>query len=125
MNWKNFERKVAEITGGKRIPINGRKQLDVKHPIFGIECKYRKSLPDWLFKHAWSQAVDGSSIDQIPLVCVGEFNSKKTFAIMELRTLIKIMEEAVDCFARNEESSTGIYPNLPEHYGSYGGTDPD
>ena len=124
MNWKRFERRVAEISGGKRIPVNGRKELDVKHPYLGIECKYRKTLPDWLFKRAWGQAVSGSSTDQIPIICVGQYNSRKTFAILELKELIKLLCAAV-------EYGDDIAPlGSPDFYWeekiqSYGGTDSD
>ncbi len=67
-NWKNFERRVAAKVGGKRIPITGRKCLDIDHPTLDIECKYRKNLPVWLFKDAWSQANTGSGI---PVIAVG------------------------------------------------------
>ena len=124
MNWKRFERRVAEISGGKRIPVNGRKELDVKHPYLGIECKYRKTLPDWLFKQAWGQAVSGSSNDQIPVICVGQYNSRKTFAILELKELVKLLCAAV-------EYGDDIAPwGVPDFYWeekiqNYGGTDPD
>jgi len=124
MNWKRFERRVAEISGGKRIPVNGRKELDVKHPYLGIECKYRKTLPDWLFKQAWGQAVSGSSNDQIPVICVGEYNSRRTFAILELKELVKLLCAAV-------EYEDDIAPwGAPDFYWeekiqNYGGTDPD
>ena len=124
MNWKRFERRVAEISGGKRIPVNGRKELDVKHPYLGIECKYRKTLPGWLFKHAWGQAVSGSSNDQIPVICVGQYNSRKTFAILELKELVKLLCAAV-------EYGDDIAPwGTPDFYWeekiqNYGGTDPD
>tara|TARA_B100001179_G_C18588160_1_gene403301 strand:- start:447 stop:821 length:375 start_codon:yes stop_codon:yes gene_type:complete len=122
MNWKRFERRVAEISGGKRIPVNGRKELDVKHPYLGIECKYRKTLPDWLFKQAWGQAVSGSSIDQVPVVCVGQYNSKKTFVMLELKELIKIL-----CNAIEEPEHLSNPPDFyfSEGVKSYGGTDPD
>ena len=126
MNWKRFERKVAEISGGKRIPVNGRKELDVKHPYLGIECKYRKTLPDWLFKQAWGQAVSGSSVDQIPVICVGQYNSKKTFAVLELKELVKLL-----CAAVQYEDDIAPW-GKPDFYWeekiqtqSYGGTDPD
>ena len=112
------------ISGGKRIPVNGRKELDVKHPYLGIECKYRKTLPDWLFKQAWGQAVSGSSIDQIPVICVGQYNSKKTFAILELKELVKLL-----CAAVQYEDSIAPW-GQPDFYWeekiqNYGGTDPD
>ena len=122
MNWKRFERRVAEISGGKRIPGNGRKELDVNHPYLGIECKYRKTLRDWLFKHAWGQAVSGSSINQVPVVCVGQYNSRKTFVILELKELIKILCKAVD---EPEHLTNPPDFYFGEGFTSYGGTNSD
>lgn len=116
-NWKRFERRVAEISGGKRIPINGRKELDIKHPHLGIECKYRKNLPKWLFKEAWGQAVSGSNPKQIPVVCVGQYHSHRTFAILELNHLIELLSGSVKYWESTEDT-------IDEHW-NYGGTDPD
>ena len=121
MNWKRFERKVAEISGGKRIPVNGRKELDVKHPHLGIECKYRKHLPKWLFKHAWGQAVSGSDPSQIPVVCVGQYHHSTTFAILELDHLIELLSDSVKFRVAHTWATT---EETNENW-NFGGTDPD
>ena len=72
--WKNFERRVAKVTGGERIPIIGRQQLDIRHPYLGIECKHRKSIPKWLFTDAWNQAVQGSKENNIIWTGPGRHN---------------------------------------------------
>ena len=95
-NWKRFERRVAEVVGVYRFPVNGRKELDVRHPHLGIECKHRKTSSEWLFKRAWGQAVAGSKAGgHIPVVCVGEQNSSDIFAIVELKTLVTLLEYAL------------------------------
>jgi hypothetical protein len=97
--WKKFERRVADVSGGKRIPINGRQQLDVDHPYLGIECKYRQQLPEWLFgdKGAWGQASVGSKKDDlIPTIVVGAKNSTDMFAIVKLETLVELLAMALD-----------------------------
>ena len=96
-NWKNFERRVAAKLGGKRIPITGRKGLDIDHPTLDIECKYRKQLPAWLFKNAWRQANEGAGI---PVIAVGEYNSSNIFTITSIDTLVMLMEP--DIIERNE-----------------------
>ena len=88
-NWKNFERRVATRLRGKRIPITGRKGLDIDHSILDIECKYRKKLPAWLFKDAWRQANEGTGI---PVIAVGEYNSSDIFTIISIDTLVKLLE---------------------------------
>ena len=81
-NWKNFERRVADIFGGKRIPVNGRAELDIDHAVYGIECKYRKNLPEWLFGNAIKQALQGSrKRGIIPLVVIGKYNSPDIFVL--------------------------------------------
>jgi hypothetical protein len=95
--WKNFERRVAKVTGGERIPIIGRQQLDIRHPYLGIECKHRKSIPKWLFTDAWNQAVQGSKENNlIPTIVVGERGTTDTFAIVKLEALVELLAMAVD-----------------------------
>ena len=90
--WKRFERRVASKVGGKRIPITGRKGVDIDHPYLDIECKYRKTLPSWLFEKAWSQANEGTGI---PTIVVSKHNSEKMFAIVDLDDLVKLLIHAV------------------------------
>lgn len=89
-NWKRFERRVAAKFGGERIPITGRKELDIRHPTYGIECKYRKSLPAWLFKHAVGQAVTGSAKSgKIPVVVLGEYNKSDMYVIAKIEDFVR------------------------------------
>ena len=45
---------------------------------------------------AWGQAVAGSKAGgHIPVVCVGEQNSSNIFAIVELKTLVTLLEYAL------------------------------
>ena len=93
-NWKRFERRVAEKTGGERIAISDRRTaLDVAHPYLGIECKYRNKLSKFL-KEAMQQAIDGSD-DKIPTVVLGEFKSKQMLALVRLDDLINLLAHAV------------------------------
>lgn len=48
--WKAFERTVAKHMGSTRVGPMGTDTNDVHHDIFAIECKYRKSMPNWLFE---------------------------------------------------------------------------
>lgn len=83
-NWKRFERRVAHKFSGTRIPITGRGNLDIAHPLFGIECKYRKNLPDWLFGNAIRQAVEGSGKERLPIVVVGQHNKSEMYVVMRV-----------------------------------------
>ena len=90
-NWKAFERRVAERSGGTRISVSDRKtDLDVDHAHLGIECKYRNKLPQYL-KDWYSQAERGSTEDQIPVVVIGEKNSSRMYALMDFDRLAEII----------------------------------
>jgi hypothetical protein len=72
-NWKAVERAVAKYLGGERIPITGRVRdnglPDIKHDVFSIEVKHRKSaIPDWLLD-AMDQAIKSKDTEKhIPIV---------------------------------------------------------
>ena len=91
--WKNYERRVAERTGGERVPVaDKRSALDVLHPYLGIECKYRQKISKFL-KDALSQAEAGSKEDSlIPTVVLGERYSSKMYAFMDLEDLVRLLE---------------------------------
>ena len=69
--WKASERRIAEILGGKRVPVTGRERgsaPDVEHPVFAIEHKYGKVLSS-RFQTAIEQAqAAAEGTDKHPLV---------------------------------------------------------
>lgn len=72
--WKAFERRAAKFVGGERVPITGRQRgsaPDIEHSWLSIECKYRKSVPEWI-KDAMRQAVASARPRQMPVVILGE-----------------------------------------------------
>ena len=93
--WKAFERRVAQRTGGERIPVADRRTpLDVAHPLLGIECKYRNKISKFLKDAMW-QAISGSGEDKIPVVVLGEKHSREMLALVRLDDLLNILGEAV------------------------------
>ena len=48
--WKQTERKLAKLLGGKRVPVHSTDGIkcDITCPVWSVECKERKSLPSWL-----------------------------------------------------------------------------
>lgn len=67
--WKVAERRVAEILGGERVPINGRirgSAPDIEHPALSLEVKSRKSVPVWLTQ-ALEQATASSRDGKLPV----------------------------------------------------------
>lgn len=86
--WKNFERRVATILGGVRVPVTGRARgsaPDVAHPAFAIECKYRTRRPA-LLDEAMRQAKASVRGEQLPIVIVGQKHEdiRRALVVIEL-----------------------------------------
>lgn len=93
-SWKRAERAIAQILGGRRIPINGRKGPDVAHPRLAIEVKSRGDLPaylwDWL-----AQAADGAEAGKVPLVVLhraGRAHLQDDLVVVKLADLSRLAE---------------------------------
>ena len=87
-NWKEVERRVAAILGGRRVPITGRQRgdaPDIAHEWLGVEVKHRKKLPDWIHD-AMAQARACSDGGKLPTVILHEHNQlyTKSFVVLEL-----------------------------------------
>jgi hypothetical protein len=68
-SWKATERRVAEILGGERVPVNGRirgSAPDIAHDSLSLEVKSRKSAPAWLTE-AMEQAEASSRDGRFPV----------------------------------------------------------
>jgi hypothetical protein len=67
--WKQAERRVAELLGGRRVPVSGRARGDspeVEHPTLAIEVKSCRRLPGWL-EEALEQAEASAKDGQLPI----------------------------------------------------------
>jgi Holliday junction resolvase len=89
--WKRAERRIAELLGGRRIPVSGRQRgdcPDVEHPTLSIECKSRKSLPNWI-EDALVQAEASSRGGQVPVVVLHQHGQRyrDALAVMRLEDL--------------------------------------
>ena len=71
-----------------------RPPLAVKHPYLGIECKYRRKLSKFLTE-AMAQAEAGSGKDLIPTVVLGEYNSTKMYALVNIQDLLNLLVAAL------------------------------
>ncbi len=69
--WKEHERRIAKLFGGRRVGPAGTATEDVEHPLYAIECKLRKRLPGWI-KDAVAQAVGAAKRNKLPLVVLHE-----------------------------------------------------
>lgn len=66
-DWKQAERRIAQILGGRRIPVSGRGRgdnPDIEHPTLSVEVKARAGFPAWLedaLRQAEASAVEGKT----------------------------------------------------------------
>ena len=73
-SWKATERAVANLLGGRRVPVSGRGRgdaPDIAHDWLAIEVKHRKRLPKWL-REAMCQAKASSGLSRLPIVVLHE-----------------------------------------------------
>jgi Holliday junction resolvase len=87
-DWKACERRVAELLGGKRVPVSGRTRgdcPDVEHPTLSIECKSRKKLPAWI-EDAMKQAEASAKDGRLPVVVLHQDRTPyvKSLALLRL-----------------------------------------
>jgi hypothetical protein len=81
--WKNHERRVARVFNGKRSGNCGRSVVDVAHPIFSIECKFRKTLPQ-LLREGLDQAHRYDE-NKLPVLVIKERYAHGAFVVMKMR----------------------------------------
>lgn len=93
--WKRIERRVAQIVGGVRNPVDGRgDKPDVSSDHFSIEVKHRTALPKWIGR-AWLQAQRGAKDSKrIPLVYIHQKHKRLTdgYVIIKLGDFMKCIE---------------------------------
>lgn len=95
-SWKVAERRVAEILGGERVPVNGRirgSAPDVAHDTLSLEVKNRKSIPAWLTE-ALTQATASSRDGRLPVAVLHQQGKPYADAlcVIRLEDLAEYME---------------------------------
>jgi hypothetical protein len=83
--WKRAERQAARALGGKRNSRGGdfsQSMPDVEHPLFSIECKYRKTLPR-LLRLGLEQAARYDA-SKPPLLVVKERQQRGALVVLRL-----------------------------------------
>lgn len=96
--WKNIEKKVAEITGGKRVGNRGTNTQDVDTDgvpgveRFSIECKHSSSLPAWL-RDGYAQATRNAPEGKQPLLVVHPKHSRIYYAVLPLDVLVEMIKQ--------------------------------
>lgn len=96
--WKNLERKTARGLNGQRVGATGKETVDVEHPLFNIECKYRAKLS---FIPWYQQALKHSAKNgKIPLLVVKQKGTHGEYAILKMSDLERLING-------NQEKETG------------------
>ena len=91
--WKHCERTIASLLGGVRTGCNGESRRDVEHPMYSIEVKHRKNLPEWLHS-AMKQAIIEAE-HRVPMVVLHEKQMKyeDSYVILRLKDFKEIDNE--------------------------------
>ena len=94
--WKRFERRVAERfkaldPDARRCPVaDPATNNDIVTSLpYGIECKHRKRLPDWI-RDACAQCRANSPDDVTPIVVLGEHGTTHDMVMLSLDDFIKL-----------------------------------
>lgn len=82
--WKNCERKIADLLGGKRVGPTGTPQPDVVSKFLVAEVKHRASLPRWLFD-AVAQAREQRDIQRMPIVVLHQKGQRYDHSLVVVR----------------------------------------
>ena len=96
-DWKQAERRVAELLGGKRVPVSGRGRgdaPDVATASLTVEVKSRKRLPRWI-KDALAQAEASAQTPQLPIVVLHEDGRRYADSLVVLR--LADFKRRLDC----------------------------
>jgi hypothetical protein len=86
-DWKQAERRIADILGGRRVPVSGRSRgdtPDIEHHTLSVEVKSRKVLPAWL-EDAMRQAEAASKDGELPVAVLHQDGKRHTEALVVIR----------------------------------------
>ncbi len=78
---------VAKRTGGQRSNIKGVEAPDVLAPLFIVEVKNRKNLPQWMIL-ALGKLRNKRTPLQLPIISLHQIGSSKRLAVVDLDDLI-------------------------------------
>lgn len=85
--WKSYERRIAADLGGRRIPVTGidRAGADVECAMFNVQCKLRKTIPDWLFSWLGGIVATAQAQNKIGILILKQPRMRDTEAVVILR----------------------------------------
>jgi hypothetical protein len=110
-DWKQAERRIAAILGGRRIPVSGRglgDNPDIEHQSLSVEVKARASFPAWL-EDALRQAECSARNGKIPAVVLHQDRGKYPDALVLLRLseFAELVELAGESSGRTTKKGPG------------------
>ena len=100
-SWKQCERRVAGILGGRRVPVSGRGRgdaPDVTTPSLAVEVKSRRTLPAWI-EGALVQAEASAQDPQLPIVVLHEDGRRYADSLVVLRLDDFVGRLSCKCYA--------------------------
>jgi hypothetical protein len=85
--WKGAERRVAADLGGQRIPVTGvdRDGADVLTPMFHVQIKLRKCLPQWLWSWLGGIVADAAPHGRIGLLVLKQPRQRDADGLVVIR----------------------------------------
>lgn len=89
--WKSLERETAKMLDGKRVSRGGdfsQSLPDVWHVKYGIECKYRKTLPKLITDGLKQAKLYNNS--KIPLLVLKEKGKHDTIVCLSLKHFVEL-----------------------------------
>jgi hypothetical protein len=100
--WKASERRVADDLLGQRIPVTGidRDGADVVTPLFHVQVKLRKSLPQWIWNWLGGIVGDAARHRKIGVLILKKPRQRDAEGLVVLR-----YEDFVDLVGRIDEGS--------------------
>lgn len=96
--WKQAERRVAQLFGGRRTKMGGERSVDVDAGIYQIEVKFRAELPEWIAA-AVRKARDHATSGQLGLAVLREAGSSRGLVVLD-------MADFLEWFGKGESDAT-------------------
>jgi hypothetical protein len=98
-NWKDFERRVADVVGGKRHWANAGGKVDIETDNLVIQCKEVKAMPlNQLSKLVVMIEEEGKRVGKTGLVAIksheGRGHPTPALVVMRMETWAAMMNDA-------------------------------
>ena len=85
--WKDHERRTAAALGTQRTGPTGVPTPDCQTDWLVVECKHRKSLPDWL-KEALAQAKQHATAEQLAIAVLHEERKHDSLVVLSFKDFV-------------------------------------